>query len=250
MFVRNKRRLTALSIISSVFIFPKWYYALGFAIVVAALLWFVQRTVLRFTSLYVTPMPTFEFKGSEWTAMAFGFSSAREIKPDMLMPAFSSDKLARDFMELLLQWNYNEHEDRENNVCVSIIFESDENYSCFIYPNPKRKSVTEFQESMKAVGAEEHAGKEHMELVVMITFCKYFPYNAKSSVLEFCKVHKPGDPFDMYPAVYTKEAGTMTVVPDTLPLRKWDIKIKRRSELQPNEYEYGYLRQGNRPLDA
>lgn len=242
--------LTVLSIISSVFIFPAWYYALGFSVIIAAVIWFVQRTVLQFTSLYITPMPTFEFKGSDWTAMGFGFSSDRKGRPDMLMPAFASDKLAKDFMDLLLQWNYNQHEDEINNVCVSIIFESDKSYSCYIYPNPKRPSVSEFQAVMKEEGAHKHPGKKHMGLVAMMTFCKWFPYDENSNVLKFCEVHQPGDPFDMYPAVYTEDAGTMTLVSDTLPLRKWDLKVKHRSELQPKEYEYEYRRQRNRPLDS
>jgi hypothetical protein len=233
-----------------VFIFSAWYYALGFSAILATVIWFVQRTVLQFTTLYITPMPTFEWKGDDWTAMGFGLSSDRKRKVDMLMPAFASEKLAKDFMDLLLQWNYNEDEDENNYVCVSIIFESDKSYSCYIYPNPKRPSVKTFQKAMKEEGAHKHPGKEHMGLVVMITFCKWFPYDANSNVLKFCKVHQPGDPFDMYPAVYTEEASTMTVVPDTLPLRKWELKVKHRSELQPKEHEYEYRRQRNRPLDA
>jgi hypothetical protein len=55
----------------------------------------------------------------------------------------------------------------------------------------------------------------------------------------------------MYPAVYTEEAGAMSIVENVLPLRKWELKVKRRAELEPNEYEYLYnLRQGNRSMDA
>ena len=74
-----------------------------------------------------------------------------------------------------------------------------------------------------------------MGLVMVVTFCKLFPYNPQSSVLDFCAVHKPEDHFDMYPAVYTEEAGAMSIVKDVLPLRKWALKVKRRAELEPKE---------------
>jgi hypothetical protein len=229
--------VTAVAIISSVFVFPRWYYALACAIVLFALQQFLQRVVFQYVSIYIQPLPAFKFDVADWTAMAYGFPEKRGVVPDIVTPAFRTAEIAKQFMELLRQWNNGEDEDREDNIRVSLVFETEDKYRCFIYPNPQRARVKEFHESIKSTDAK-HRGKEHLKLVVQMMFMRTFPYDSTSSVVTFIQVHREGDAFDIRPAVWN--GGALTIMSDIPPITKWHIKIRERSDLEPSDLEYNH----------
>lgn len=231
--------LTVLAIVSSVFIFPAWYDALGFSIGVFCLQYVLQRTVFQYVSMYIQPIPDFEFNVQDWTAMAYGFPERRGAVPDIVTPAFRTKALARNFMRLLRDWNNEENEDRENNICFSIILESDMQYRCFIYPNPARAKVKNFNEAVSRDGATRYPGKEHLQLVFQVMFMRTFPYDSNSNLATFIRLHKAHEPFDIRPAVWSPEGG-LRMLDDIAPITKWHLKIAERAQLKVSDLEHTY----------
>jgi hypothetical protein len=209
--------VTAVAIISSVFVFSRWYYALACAIVLFAIQQFLQRVVFQYVSIFIQPLPTFEFDVADWTGMAYGFPEKRGAVPDIVTPAFRTAEIAKQFMELLRSWNSGENADPEDNIQISLVFESEDKYRCFIYPNPQRARVREFYESLENSSAKP-LGKEHLQLVMQVMFMRTFPYDARASVVTFIQLHKEGEAFDIRPAVW--DGGAVTILGDITPITK------------------------------
>jgi hypothetical protein len=92
------RILALLSIISSIFIFPSPFEALGFAIVVLLIQQFFEKSVFVYTTMYVQPMPEFEVEKKEWTAMGYAFPDPpAPDRPNLMGPAFASADMRRKY---------------------------------------------------------------------------------------------------------------------------------------------------------
>ncbi len=128
------RGLTLLAILSSLISLTK-YQSLFLAIVLTALEQFLERAVFQYTSMYVQPMPDFAFDPARWTGMGFAFP--QRLEPGVLNlvgPAFDDEATARGFLRLLKAWNYNQDDDKNDNICLSFIVENDREYSAYLYP--------------------------------------------------------------------------------------------------------------------
>jgi len=132
---------------------------------------------------------------------------------------FGDREYGRRAFEAISGWNDNREQDRQNNICLSFIISDDESkYIPFLYPRPSM------------VG-----GKGFMELAIL---CKPFPNPPTSQFRQFQSSYK-GDPF-LLGAFYVNND-----MPDLIrgitPVWKLHLKIKRRSELTPQEFEYQHL---------
>ena len=230
--------LTGIGVLSSVVVFAKWYAALAFAVLLLAVTVLLQKAVFQFTSIYVQPLPDFEYDPAQWKAMAFAVLPVP--KEDMLNVvgcAFASPEYADRFFSLLKAWNYGQPEDRDNNICLSFIVESDSQYSVYIYPNPRRESVNEFFDAAGEEQQQRKPGKRHQELVMQMVFCKRFPYSKESSLNMFLGRQPRSRPFWLKPFIVDQD-GQTRMAEGIAPILKWHYKFKRRQEVEKGELEF------------
>lgn len=232
------RILTAFAIVSSVIAFSIWYISLSFAIVSFLIEQFFEKSIFQYTSIYVQPMPDFEYDPEEWKGMAFAFP--QDSDPRLLNVAgcaFATEKYAHKFFELLKAWNYGKEEDKSNNICFSFIVENEKEYSVYLYPNHERKTVGQFFKKAKEFQKYEKYGKEHQQLIMQMVFCEIFPYGANSQLKMFIKKQSLDRPFWLKPFIM-KENGQIEMVHSEDPILKYHYKFKNRHDLNKNEYEY------------
>lgn len=245
----TSRILALLGIVSSLFIFPSPLEALGFAIVLFLLQQFIEKALFVYTTIYVQPLPDFEVDKKQWKAMGYAFPEPPgPNKPDICGPAFETEEYALKVHGLFRTWNYDEDEDAENNVCFSIILETTERYTVYIYPNTKRRTAEHFHKRGEELKHSEKHGREHQALIVMMTFCKWFPYPLTSMSRRFIEGQTPDRPFWFQPFLYNAATGKMEIIFEAKPILKWNIKIKRRDELTKDDMEYTFMNQGHKPM--
>lgn len=232
------RILTVFGIVTSVIAFPIWYINLLFAIVLFIIEQFFEKSIFKYTSIYVQPMPDFKYDSKEWKGMAFAFPQDPDQKLlNIVGCAFATEEYAHKFFKLLKAWNYGEVEDKDNNICLSFIVESEKEYSVYLYPNPERKIVDQFFKKAEESLKYEKYGKEHQKLIMHMVFCKIFPYRVNSQLKIFIEKQSLDHPFWLKVFIMKKN-GKIEMVHNENAILKYHYKFKNRHELNKNEYEY------------
>jgi len=232
------RILTCIGILSSILAFPVWYFSLSFALFLFLVEQFFERAIFQYTSIYVQPMPEFKYKPDEWKGMSFAFP--RDPDPKLLNIvgcAFRSRDYGIAFFNLIKSWNYNETEDKVNNICFSFIVENENEYSTYLYPNPERETVRSFFDTVEQEQKLEKYGKQHQQLIMHMVFCKIFPYGETAQLKAFTKIQSKDRPFWLKPFIMD-DGGHIEMIQDAEPILKYHYKFKRRSELTKKEIEY------------
>lgn len=220
----------------SLFALPP-YLAFSVAALIGLTGLFFQKVIFQYTTIYVQPMPDFDYDPKEWKGMVFGFASSPGLL-NFVGCAFSTEKTAHNFFNLLKTWNYDNDEDKDNNICLSFILENENEYSVFLYPNMARKTVEDcFQEVEKLRKCEKY-GKEHQQLVMHRNFFNTFPYGPDSQLKQFIEKQPSHSPFWLKCFVL-EEDGQLKWFPEGAIL-KFHFKLKNRNDLEKSEEEYSH----------
>lgn len=187
----------------------------------------------KMTSSTMFVQPFFNYKPEEWLAMVYAWP--QEITPDssfIIGFAFKTEKYAKEFFDLLRDYNDGESIDKDNNIRLSLIIEDPGNYSVYLYPSHERKNVKKFIEE-----SDRKYGKDNQLLIANLTMCKPFPYGDTSSFKQFKELYIKGNPVELYPFVL-KNGNQPDVIKSIEPIVKYDIMIEHRKLLKRDDPEY------------
>lgn len=232
------RILAITAIATSLLAFEVWYLKLSFALALFLIEQFFERAIFQYTSIYFQPFPSFTIEGEKWTDMGFAYpENPQPNELNVVGPVFSDKEYAHNFFNLLRQWNYQQSEDKDNNICLSFILESENQYSVYFYPNLKRKTVGEFFEEAEQQQKLKKFGKEHQQLVGQMIFCKIFRYGEGLGLKRFLEIQSEDKPFWLKPFI-TKADRTFEMIWEEEPILKYHFKCKKGKELSKGEVEY------------
>ena len=240
------RVLMFVGILSSVLSFP-WLLSLLVSIILILIEQIFEKIIFTFTTLFVQLFP--EYQSEEWLGMLFLISTDQSDNCKLGM-LFRTKEYGEKIYECLKAWNYYHDVDMENNIRVSFIFESDSEYSTYIYPSPERKTIKKAKEDADREMLEKKKIKEQQQLIFMGIFCKLFPNLPNSNFQLFRKHYKKGDPFEF--GVYfinstiSENKGETFVINNKqikeisigTSIIKHHLKIKKRDELTKKDVEY------------
>lgn len=232
------RIVAIVAIVSSVLALRTWYVRLSVALTIFFIEQFIERAIFLYTSIYAQPLPDFTIEGEKWTDMCFAYPENPEPNElNVVGPVFSDEEYAHRLFNLLRNWNYQQSEDRDNNICLSFIAENEKLYSVYLYPNLKRKSIGQFFKQAEEYQKYEKYRKEHQQLVMQMVFCKVFRYGEGVSLKSFVEIQPKDKPFWLMP--FLKHGNTAPeMMYEEKPILKYHFKFKRRKELRKNELEY------------
>jgi hypothetical protein len=230
--------LIIIGILSSLLIFDKWYFSLSFSVLFTLFTLFFEKSIIQYSTILVTPLPDFDIHSDEWNGMAYLFPTNPEFPP-LLGPTFRSKEYALKFYNLLRSWNYNEIDDQEdNNIHISFVIEDSSNYSVYLYPSPERKNVDELFEASKRHQAYDKQGKQQQELIVMVTFCRIFPYGYESMVRKFVQRYEWGTSFGLSVFLRDESLNKVSIIEEAEPIKKQHIRHMNRKNVPENSLEY------------
>ena len=240
---RLLRILALIGIVSSIGLLPVvWYLNLIFVIIIVAVEQLFERAIFKYTIIYFQPLPKFKWSiAEEWVGMGFVYRDVREEPvPNVVGPVFKIESCAHEFFVLLREWNYDEREDRDNNVCLSFIYDNTGGYYTFIYPNLARHTIQDTYSEIKEAHKFNKFEKEAEGLVVQYTFCRYFPTGTYSQLDAFVQRHPKGQPFWLQPFIQRPNK-PIDILFGEEPILKFHVKIKHRRELDQHEVEYQHF---------
>lgn len=241
------RILTGIGILASI-ITLKWYLALPLSVILVIIERVLETIAFQLISIYVQPIP--EWDNDQWLAMVF--CKIKEAKH--LGMLIQTQDQAIKLYNCILQWNYNELIDKEDNIKLTFVIEEDNTYTTFLYPSHERRSIKAFKEKVEYDMFKRKEMKEHQQILISITFCKAFPYQPNSSLKDFEKEYKPNTPFAFGVYYLAKPLSDLAegkpfrirytgqnVKPvGEKPIIKFHAKILRAEELTKKDYEYHY----------
>lgn len=236
--------LPLIGLFASLFVLPLLY---GF--VVALFLYLFARLVEKifyfFTSLYVHLLPDFEINNDLWLGMVFGYYAPpnKRFQIPLVGLIFSDEEYAKKFFSLLLRWNYDSLEDRDNNFVISIILNNDDSYLTYIYPNIKRKSAEMFVQEVESRRKKEFPEEQHVKLFAQFFTMKRFDITSRSYFPTFRERYEDGIPYRLDAFTGTEEnLEEFGKIKNILGFTKFNLKIKERKDLTREDYEYDLLR--------
>jgi len=230
------RILTIIGISTSILTIEEWYLSLSISLLLFGLEQILEKVIFQYTSLYVQPMPNWEHKSREWKGMCFDV--LEENNEEMLNAVgcvFKTEEYGKRFFQLLKCWNYDNKIDKDNNICLSFVIESNQKYSVYLYANPERDSVKDFFKKVEESNKFEKYGKEHQKLIFDRIFRNTF--DNKSKFDQFIEKQNSNKPFWLIPSI-ERDDGAASIIYGEEPILKYHFRVVNRSELSKRDVEF------------
>jgi hypothetical protein len=236
------RALTALGILSSLITMSK-LAGLSLSVGLLALDQLLERAVLQYTTIIITPVPTFSITMEEITGVAYMLiKEDLEHNPDIMGFSFKTEELARKFFEVVRAWNYGEQEDADDNIKITVVWPNrgDGYYVC-MYPSLDRKPLKARFDALAEIQGTKKPGKKQQQLVMMWTMRKSLGGGGRA-LRAFLARQRPDRPFWFAPFV-SADGTNPRRIDDVRPILKWHVRVVKESELTKRDaVEYQLVR--------
>lgn len=232
------RILTVIGIGTSFLVLPYWG-----GIIVTFLLFgieqFFEKTLFEYSVAILQPFPNFKIDYDQWLTNGYFILNPdvdrNEVNLNYFGPTYKDKDYAAKFFKYIRSWNQDLDEDKENNICISFIIESDVSYTTYFYANPERKWLkpmfSEYEQSVRL----EKFGKQQQSIVMQMTFWKNLKMERGMFFHQFRNQQQKDEPFYFVP-FYLENGKPIPL--EELKVWKTHYKLKGRSELTPREFEY------------
>ncbi len=237
-----KRILRTLSIIGIATAFITLPYVTGIIVTLSICIieQFFERTVFEYSIAYLFPLPDFEIQYDQWKTSGYFIINNKALlnegHSNHFGPAYEDKDYAIKFFNYLREWNDDENVDDENNICVSLIIESETRYTTYFYPNSNKKELEGYFSKYKEKMALEKYGKRQQQMIFQMIFWK--PNQQQGPFFkEFISDLNISTEFFFVPFYLSNGS---PVIIEELKVLKNNIKVKKRSEVTVTEIEYHY----------
>lgn len=243
-FVRTiKIVLTLIGLTSAFFFFQSVFVSFLFALGIYLLITAFDKLVFSYNSLYVHFLPDFEIEPEKWLGAFFGYAKdPRNTSHIPIVGLIMSDpEYARKVHSLLLRWSYGKLKDEENNICVSVIVENNNEYIFFFYPHMERETATRFYKDVEKVRKKKSLTDVHHRRMTMQIFGKRCQITANSYFPTFRERYKEGVPY-LFQMAVPGDDGQPHEIAGLDDFIFFNLKIKDRGELDRKDIEYDLMR--------
>lgn len=224
------RTIIWIGVLSSLISFPSKLLALLFSLVLLVLQWVLEKRITSITTAVVMPLP--DYRDGDWLGVAWGFDLEGQL-PYTVGLIFKDTDAAERIFPIISLWNEGKQQDPNNNIEVSVVIESGDTYSLYVYPNLNGPTVPR----PASPGTHEQV---HNELVVAITMCRQFQLSS-SQYQQFWQRYSDGQLYWL--AAYYRDAnGNAVPCPDIPAILKTQLPVKDRQRLSSSDREYEHGR--------
>lgn len=199
----------------------------------------LEKTLFEYSIMIVQPFPDFVVDYSQWLTNGYLLANEEVQDAEKLInyfgPVYKDVEYARKFFKYIRSWNQDSDTDKDNNICISFIYESDVSYTTYIYANPDRKWLQANFDSAKDRFKYDKYKKNQQSLVLQMYYSKNLKMQEGMFFTKFIKQQKNKKIF--YFAPFFIKDNNYEVI-DEMKVLKMHFKIKGRSELKQDELEY------------
>jgi len=243
-FVKTlKILLTLISLFSAFIVFQSVLVAFLFGLAVYAITTILEKIIFTYSSLYVHPLPSFRLEQEKWLGVFWGY--AKDPKNSYEIPLiglqFSDEDYARKIYDLLLGWALGNHNDKRNNIKLSVILTDENSYTFFCYPSFERETAKTFYSKAETDLKKESKNDIHNRLAMMLILAKSFDIIEGSYFPTFRKRYRDGVPY-LFQLGVTGQDGSIRQVSNTENFIFYNLKILDKRDLTRKDIEYDMLR--------
>lgn len=238
----SKWLITAVGLISSLIVFPSVLYSFLFAFLLFLVGTFLEKVLFHYSPLYIQPLPDFEIENEKWLGMTYGHyldPETEETYP-MLGMFFSDEVYLRNIHRLLMEWNYGDFFDAQDNIQMSQILRENSTYTFFVYPNPDRETVKNFFQKAETERKQISLTDVQMKHFVQLVMGKGCRMTNRQKLEEFIELYKKKQFF--FFELLLMRGNQPEALPDLGVFKKRRLKVKNESDLDRKDIEYGTLK--------
>lgn len=242
---KARATFTAIGLLVALIEFSSVWIAFAVAVAIWLVTRFIEKTIFSYNSMFVHAMPSFEIVPDLWLGAMFGFAqpNGEENQVPFVGWMMADAAYARNIHRLLLQWTYGELNDKEKNICVSVVVLNDAEYIFYLYPSMDRKSATVFFDAVEAERRKKSLSDVHMRNLGMLVFGKRCQITPNSYLLKFRRRYRDGVPY-LFRLALLGPNNQPQPIPGIPNMVLHNLKIKSRDELTEEDVEYGLVRMG------
>jgi hypothetical protein len=226
---------------TSILTIDHWYFSFGLAILIFVVERFFENTIIEYTSMLVQPLPDFEVERNQWKTNGFRIPQVKDgINLAYFGPGYADREYAIKFFTYLRSWiNDNGNDDTEDNLVVSFVLEPNEQYTTYLYANPKRKRLSYQFKFLGDSNRLEKYGKKQQQFIAQMLYWNTLDFKYGSYIKMFLEFQSTSEPFYLIPCVTPLNNQPLEFLYD-YSIKKYYYKLRKRKELLRHDIEYYY----------
>ncbi len=160
-----------------------------------------DRAIVKYTTFIVQPFPNFKVDYSQWHNVLTISQPNYEESVNMVGFVYKNIEYGKMFFDYIRSWNFDEFDDKERNIILSIVEEVNGAFTFYIYANPYRKNLNKM---FKAVASEnfsknDKVGKIQDGLFMQMAYWHAINYTVDTHMRNFLKYQPTNKKFAFAP---------------------------------------------------
>jgi hypothetical protein len=199
---------------------------------------FIENILFHYSPLYIQPLPDFDLENEKWLGMTYGHyidPNTEEIYP-MLGMFFNNEIYLRNVHRLLMEWNYGNLSDTEDNIQMSLIFQKNATYTFFVYPNSSRETAKDFFKNAEAERKQFSLTDVQMKHFLQLVMGKGCRMTNKIRLEEFIDLYRNKGFF--FFELLLMQGNQPEAIPGLGVFKKKHLKVKNEEDLDRKDVEY------------
>lgn len=228
--------ISATSFIAIFITVDNYFISVGIGLTLFGLSFLFDRAIVKYTAIVVQPPPEFEIDYSQWYNVMTVSNPDYKKNVNVVGFIYKDMEYGKRFFTYLKGWNFGKADDKDGNIILSIVEESNGAFTFYVYANPARKNldkmfkVNELENFLK----KSKVGKVQEELVMEMSYWHTIKYTDDNHMRDFLKNQPMNERFMFVPAQRTEQGYEIDV--DSQIILK-GYKYAKRSDLHKNARE-------------
>ncbi len=161
-----------------------------------------DRAIVKYTTFVVQPFPDFEIDYSQWYNVMTVSQPDHKKNVNVVGFVYKDIEYGKNFFKYIKSWNFDNSDDRDRNIILSIVEEPNGAFTFYIYASPYRKNLDKM---FKAVAADNFIekrkdGKIQEGLVMQMAYWHTIKYTDDKHMRDFLKYQPADEKFMFVPS--------------------------------------------------
>jgi len=166
-----------------------------------ALSFVFDRAIVKYTTFIVQPFPDFTIDYRQWYNVMTVSEPDHKKNANVVGFVYKDIEYGKKFFKYIRSWNFDIEDDKEKNIILSIVEETNGAFTFYIYASPYRKNLDKM---FKAVAADNFIekkkdGKVQEGLVMQMAYWHTIKYTDDKHMRDFLKNQPSNEKFMFVP---------------------------------------------------
>lgn len=161
-----------------------------------------DRAIVKYTTFVVQPFPDFEIDYSQWYNVMTVSQPDHKKNVNVVGFVYKDIEYGKKFFKYIKSWNFDNSEDKDRNIILSIVEEPNGAFTFYIYASPYRKNLDKM---FKAVAADNFIekrkdGKVQEGIIMQMAYWHTIKYTDDKHMRDFLKYQPADEKFMFVPS--------------------------------------------------